>query len=155
VIENIGYVAAARQRHGRAMRRLGALAACLLAVSAVGCITTAVITHIAHRSSKTEHSAIAEIQAGPTDVYNAMLRVVARQPDLEIVKQDDGGRRLDLRKDKSKATAQVRSIGGGRAELKVVAQEDKKEASQQDMAYAIVTQTCVELGVQYRVTEEQ
>ena len=139
----------------KAARRLGLLAACLLLVVAAGCITAAVMTTVVYVISTMEYTATVEVKAKPADVYGAMLRVLQRRPDVEVVKRDDAKYLLEVRKGKNKATAQVSLTEGGLTLLKVAAQEGETEASHQDLAFRIVTQVCDELGVKYTVIEKK
>ena len=139
----------------RAARRATWLAACVLLVSMMGCITAAVTTTVVYVISKMEYTATVEVTVKPDEVYGAMVRILQRRPDVEIVKRDDAKHLLEVRKGKNKATAQVSSTDGGQTLLKVTAQEGETEASHEELALRIVTQVCDELGVQYRVVEKK
>jgi hypothetical protein len=138
-----------------AARGLTWLAACVLLMSAAGCITAAVTATVVYVASTMQYTATVEVKAKPADVYAAMLRVLKRRPDVEIVKRDDAAHLLDIRKGKNKATAQVSSTAGGLTLLKVTAQEGETEVTHEDLALRIVTQVCNELKVQYRVVEKK
>lgn len=136
-------------------RRLGWLAACVLLVSTAGCITAAVMTTVVYVVSTMEYTATVEVKAKPADVYAAMLRILQRRTDVEVVKRDDAKYLLEIRKGKNKATAQVSLAESGLTQLKVTAKEGETEASHQDLAYRIVTQVCDELKVKYTVVEKK
>ena len=140
---------------GRVVRRLTWLATCVLLMSAAGCITAAVTATVVYVASTMQYTATVEVKAKPADVYAAMLRVLKRRPDVEIVQRDDAKYLLEIRKDKNKAMAQVTTGQGGLTLLKVTAQEGETEASHEDLALRIVTQVCKELKVQYRVIEKK
>ena len=131
------------------------LSACVVLVSMAGCITAAVTATVVYVVSTMEYTATVEVAAKPADVYGAMLRILQRRPDVEIVKQDDAKYFLDIRKGKNKATAQVTSAESGVTVLKVTAVEGETEASHEELALRIVTQVCDELKVQYRVIEKK
>jgi hypothetical protein len=139
----------------RAARRFMWLAVCVLLASMAGCITAAVTATVVYVASTMQHTATVEVEAEPADVYAAMLRILQRRPDVEIVKRDDANHALEIRKGKNKATAQVSATEEGMALLKVTAQEGETEASHKDLSLNIVTQVCEELGVQYRVVEKK
>ena len=105
--------------------------------------------------SKMEYTATVEVKAKPADVYAAMLRILQRRPDVEVVKRDDAKFFLELKKGKNSAKAQVSVTEAGVTQLKVSAMEYETEASHQDMAFRIVTQVCDELGVKYNVVEKK
>ena len=155
VVHYTGHEGAVPTQAGRAARRLGWLAACVLLVSAGGCITAAVMGTIVYVVSTMEYTATVEVKAKPADVYAAMLRILQRRPDVEVVKRDDAKYLLEIRKGKNKATAQVSLTEAGLTQLKVSAMEYQTEASHQDLAFRIVTQVCDELGVKYTVVEKK
>jgi hypothetical protein len=124
-------------------------------VSAAGCITAAVMGTVVYVVSKMEYTATVEVKAKPADVYAAMLRILQRRPDVEVVKRDDAKFFLELKKGKNSAKAQVSVTEAGVTQLKVSAMEYETEASHQDMAFRIVTQVCDELGVKYNVVEKK
>jgi len=155
VTHHTGLEGAVPAQARRVVRRLGWLAACVLLVSAAGCITAAVMATVVYVISKTEYTATVEVKAKPADVYGAMLRILKRRPDVEILKRDDARYLLEIRKGKNKATGHVSSTAGGWALLKVSAQEGETEASHEELALRIVTQVCDELGVRYRVIEKK
>jgi hypothetical protein len=139
----------------RAARRLGWLAAGVLLVSTAGCITAAVMTTVVYVVSTMEYTATVEVKAKPADVYAAMLRILQRRPDVEVVNRDDAKYLLELRKGKNKGTAQVSVTESGLTQLKVTAQEGETDASHKDLAYRVVTQVCDELKVKYTVVEKK
>lgn len=147
--------AAVHAQAKRAARRLTWLGACVLLVSMAGCITAAVTATVVYVASTMGYTATVEVQAKPADVYAAMLRILQRRPDVEIVKRDDTNNALEIRKGKNRATAQVSATEGGMALLKVTAQEGQTEDSHKDLSLRIVTQVCDELGVTYRVVEKK
>ena len=155
VIHRKGLEGAVTAQAKRAARRLGWLAACLLLVSAAGCITAAVMGTVVYVVSKMQYTATVEVKAKPADVYAAMLRILQRRPDVEIVKRDDAKYLLDVKKGNNKATCQVSVTEAGVTQLKVSAMEYETEASHQDLAFRIVTQVCDELGVKYNVVEKK
>jgi len=155
VINRTGLKGAVSAQAKRAAWRLGLLAACLLLVSAAGCITAAVMGTVVYVVSKMEYTATVEVKAKPADVYAAMLRILQRRPDVEVVKRDDAKFFLELKKGKNSAKAQVSVTEAGVTQLKVSAMEYETEASHQDMAFRIVTQVCDELGVKYNVVEKK
>jgi hypothetical protein len=124
-------------------------------VSAAGCITAAVMGTVVYVVSKMEYTATVEVKAKPADVYAAMLRILQRRPDVEVVKRDDAKFFLELKKGKNSAKAQVSVTEAGVTQLKVSAMEYETEASHQDLAFRIVTQVCDELGVKYNVVEKK
>ena len=155
MINRTGLKGAVSAQAKRAAWRLGLLAACLLLVSAAGCITAAVMGTVVYVVSKMEYTATVEVKAKPADVYAAMLRILQRRPDVEVVKRDDAKFFLELKKGKNSAKAQVSVTEAGVTQLKVSAMEYETEASHQDMAFRIVTQVCDELGVKYNVVEKK
>jgi hypothetical protein len=124
-------------------------------VSAAGCITAAVMGTVVYVVSKMEYTATVEVKAKPADVYAAMLRILQRRPDVEVVKRDDAKFFLELKKGKNSAKAQVSVTEAGVTQLKVSAMEYETEASHQDLAFRVVTQVCDELGVKYNVVEKK
>jgi len=155
VINRTGLKGAVSAQAKRAAWRLGLLAACLLLVSAAGCITAAVMGTVVYVVSKMEYTATVEVKAKPADVYAAMLRILQRRPDVEVVKRDDAKFFLELKKGKNSAKAQVSVTEAGVTQLKVSAMEYETEASHQDLAFRVVTQVCDELGVKYNVVEKK
>lgn len=155
MINRTGLKGAVSAQAKRAAWRLGLLAACLLLVSAAGCITAAVMGTVVYVVSKMEYTATVEVKAKPADVYAAMLRILQRRPDVEVVKRDDAKFFLELKKGKNSAKAQVSVTEAGVTQLKVSAMEYETEASHQDLAFRVVTQVCDELGVKYNVVEKK
>jgi len=139
----------------RTARRLGWLAACVLLVSAGGCITAAMTATVLYVVSTLQYTATAEVTAKPADVYGAMLRILERRSDVTITKRDDAKRLLEIEKGKNKATAEVSVTEGGLTQLKVTAKEGETGASHEELALRIVTQVCDELGVTYTVVEKK
>ncbi len=73
--------------------RIRVTAAVLLVTGAMlgsGCLVTAATIAVVHviRSSQ-EETATVEVEATPRQVYDAMVRVVTNDPDIELLSKDD------------------------------------------------------------------
>ena len=90
----------------------------------------------------------------PAEVYNAMLRILDRTPDVTIKKRDDDKRRLKVSRGKNDAEANVKLHDDGRTLLTVKADAGERGKDDEDLALEIVEKICNELGVKYKVVEK-
>jgi hypothetical protein len=119
-----------------------------------GCITTAVIATIAVIAGDSGHTVTVEVENTPAEVYNAMLRVVDRTPNVKIDKRDDKKYLLEVSRGKNSAEANVKLHDDGRTLLTVTADAGEKGKEDEDLALEVVEKICDELGVKYRVVEK-
>ncbi|UCG32262.1 MAG: hypothetical protein JSU68_11410 [Phycisphaerales bacterium] len=146
-------------RNGFRFHRPMVLIACLslgLAVSGLmqGCIAAATIATIKVISNAAGgHTATVELDVAAGDVYDAMLRILERRPDITVRKQDDKKRQIEATKDKSRMSAQVRTARGGKTELTVSASSGEKTRTDEELAEVIVETICDELGVKWKVVK--
>jgi hypothetical protein len=119
-----------------------------------GCITAATVVTIALVKNAMGHTATVEVEAAPKDVYAAMLRIVAKKPDVELVKQDDEKLIVEAKRGKNKATGKAVLLDNGNTKFTVRAKAGEKGQKDKALAQDIVENVCRELGVKYRVEEK-
>jgi hypothetical protein len=135
------------------------LAACLslgLVLSGLipGCIAAATIATIKVISDAAGgHTATVELDVAAGDVYDAMLRILQRRPDITVRKQDNKKRQIEATKDKSRMSARVRATKKGKTELTVSASSGEKTRTDEELAEVIVETICDELGVKWKVVK--
>jgi len=126
----------------------------LLAVTIIlqGCVVflTAVATVVLVRSSNHITTTVL-IKKEPDVVYAALIRIIERDPDVEVIKKKDESYLVDAVRGESKGTAKATPYGSGLTLLIVTADAGKGDQSDEDLAFNIVKQICEELKVAYKV----
>ena len=127
----------------------------ILGISAClsGCVVAAVPI-ITSMSKDGGYTATVEVKAEPDEVHSAMLRIVAREPDLKLARRDDAKHTVEATRGKNRATATATLQNNGHTKLTVVARAGEKGLSSRDLARRVVEKVCDELGVQHRPAEK-
>jgi hypothetical protein len=142
-------------RHFRKPMILGACLSLGLTMSGLmqGCIVAGVAAIKVISDAAGGHTATVELDVAAGEVYDAMLRVLERRPDITVRKQDDKKRQIEATKDKNRMSARVRTAKGGKTELTVSASSGEKTRTDEELAEVIVETICDELGVKWRVVK--
>jgi hypothetical protein len=93
------------------------------------------------------------IKKEPDVVYAAMIRVIERKPDVEVINKEDESYLIEAARGETKATAKATPHGSGLTQLIVTADAGKGDQSDEDLALNVVKQICEELKVGYKVVE--
>ena len=120
-----------------------------------GCITAATIATIGYIKSQSEHTAVVHLDPTPDEVFRAMQRIVADRPDLTIKKEDPQKYTMHVNKDNNTAKATAKRLDTGKTELKVTASAKEEQVTHEQLALRVVERVCTELGVKYKVVENQ
>ena len=126
----------------------------LIAVLVVqGCIATAATMAIKHSRGKKSDEAAVELEATPNKVYEAELKVMEKQPDIEIIGKDPGNNLVTAARGDDLITARATPVRGGKTELVVKAESKDDFKRGEEPALDIEKEICKELGFKYRVEE--
>jgi hypothetical protein len=120
-----------------------------------------VIIH--HMGSKIE-TATVQVPATADSVYQAALKLIQKNDGLEIIKQEDDDRSIEIKKAKKFASIKATEIDSGKSQLTVSADadteekkgdedKDKDKEEDKELALKIITAICNELGVKYTVSK--
>lgn len=120
-----------------------------------GCITAATVATIVYIKSQMEYTVVVELEAQPSQVYDAMQKVASQSPGAIIEKQDPDKYSMEVRKGTNKVKAIAKGIEGGKTELKVTGRTKEEDTSHEEFALRIVERICNELGVHYQVVEKK
>ncbi len=119
-----------------------------------GCVVflTTVATVVKMRSSN-HFTTTVLVKRAPADVYAAMLRVVERKSDVEIVSKDVDTYLLEATRGERHVTAKATAFNSGMTQLMITSDAGKSDRADEDLAFDAVRQICEELGVKYKLAE--
>jgi hypothetical protein len=128
----------------------------LLAIGCAGCGATLVTAGAAviYYQSKGHQTATVELKAKPDGVYQAAIAAAGKNPAITIVKRDDADRKLEISKDQSTITLEVKALSGDASKLTVSSGKAKEGESGTDYALDAVKRVCEEMKVEYKVVEQ-
>lgn len=119
-----------------------------------GClVTTGVIAVISIIRSDGGETATVKVEATPREVYAAMLRVVAADPDIILEDKDDEQMTVSVSRGKETASGSVQLLETGHTELTVKGKSPEGREESTDLARRAATRVCDELGVSYELVE--
>ena len=119
-----------------------------------GCVLflSSVATVVYMRSSKHTTTTVL-IKKEPDVVYAAMIRIIERKPDVQVLKKEDENYLIEAARGEAKASAKATSYGSGLTQLIVTADAGKGNQSDEDLSLNVVKQICEELEVGYKIVE--
>lgn len=131
------------------------LAICTAAVLCTlpGCITAATIATIAIISNASAHKATVDLDVPPDQVYGAMMRIIDRERDIKVIKNDPSKRLITAERGKNKVTATAKGMGDNKTELTIRVEGSEEGTSDEELALRVEERICDELGVRYRVAK--
>ena len=117
-----------------------------------GCVVflSSVATVVMMRGDK-HHTTTVMVKKDPTAVYAAMIRIVERRSDIEILSKEEDTYFMEVSRGEAHATAKATDYGSGLTQLIVTADAGKGDQSDEALALNVVKQVCDELGVAYKV----
>jgi hypothetical protein len=124
-------------------------------VSSWACVA-AIPVIIYHQATKMQ-TATVQVNADANNVYQTARRLIQERTDIEILKQEDDKRTIEIKKAEKYASIKATPLDGGKTQLVVTADadtEEKEKEEDKELALKIVTAICDELGVSYSVARE-
>ena len=120
-----------------------------------GCVVflTSVATVIKMKSSN-HFSTTVLVKKQPADVYAAMLSVVERKDDVEIVSREVDTYMLEATRGEQHFTAKATAFDSGMTQWMITADAGESDRTDEDLALDSVKLICEELGVKYKLAEE-
>jgi hypothetical protein len=120
-----------------------------------GCVVfLATVATVVNMGSSNHFTTTVLVKKQPADVYEAMLSVVERKNDVEIVSRDADAYMLEATRGEQHLTAKATAFDSGMTQLMVTADAGESDRTSEDLALDSVKQICEELGVKYKLAEE-
>ena len=90
-----------------------------------------------------------KVPADAQAMYQSFARLIAEQPDVEVVSRNDSGMLLEVRKGDISITGQVTPLDESRSLLYIWADAGASGRTGRDVATAVAELICEELGVSF------
>jgi len=109
-------------------------------------------TTVVYTAGASRHTAAVELPVEPPIVFEALLRLIEKRPDVDVVDRNDKAMLIEVtRENEHRFTAQVTKLGSGNSLLYVWADAGSSGQSGRQMAISAVESICAELGVDYEL----
>ncbi|KPK09647.1 MAG: hypothetical protein AMJ68_11560 [Acidithiobacillales bacterium SG8_45] len=98
-----------------------------------------------------QHTATVQIARPPTEVYAAMLRIVAKRPDLTVINNDEKRYLLEVAKGEKRLTGQATELDAYSTLFFIWADAGASGQSGQNLALTAMRELCAELKVECKM----
>ena len=115
--------------------------------------STAMTSSIIYTKGARQHTAMLQISLPPSDVYNGLLKVIAKRPDLKTLNTNTQRYLSEVEKDGQFLSAQATSLSNDQTLLFIWADAGNTGRTGQELAQTATEAICKELGVQCKVKE--
>jgi len=115
--------------------------------------STAMTSSIIYTKGARQHTAMLQINLPPADVYNGLLKVIAKRPDLKTLNTNTQRYLIEVEKDGQFLSAQATSLSNDQTLLFIWADAGNTGRTGQELAQTATEAICKELGVQCKVKE--
>lgn len=113
------------------------------------------VTHsatVVYTAGASQHTAAVQLQVAADVVFEALVRVIKENPDVEVVNRNDQAFLIEVAQQKERRiTGQVTKLGSGSSLLYIWADAGSSGESGREMAISAVEIICDELGVSYEL----
>ena len=113
------------------------------------------VTHsatVVYTAGASQHTAAVQLQVAADVVFEALVRVIKENPDVEVVNRNDQAFLIEVAQQKERRiTGQVTKLGSGNSLLYIWADAGSSGESGREMAISAVEIICDELGVSYEL----
>ena len=137
-----------RSRIVRMVWRLPAILLLCAVMGSGGCIVAAVVGAVALAvGMPVRHAVTVEVQNSPEEVYEAMLRVVEKNPELTLLSESLLKYKVEAFKLKNQTESTAVPMDGGKTRLTVKAAAGEKDQTDKELAIKTARDICAELGI--------
>ena len=113
------------------------------------------VTHsatVVYTAGASQHTAAVELQVVADVVFEALVRIIKENPDVEVVNRNDQAFLIEVAQQKERRiTGQVTKLGSGSSLLYIWADAGSSGESGREMAISAVEVICDELDVSYEL----
>jgi hypothetical protein len=112
------------------------------------------VTHsatVVYTAGASQHTAAVELQVAADIVFEALVRIIKENPDVEVVNRNDQAFLIEVAQQGRRITGQVSKLGSGSSLLYIWADAGSSGESGREMAISAVEAICDELGVSYEL----
>jgi hypothetical protein len=106
---------------------------------------------VVYTAGARQHTAAVEIPIEAREVFDALVRIIKDNPDVEVIKRNDNGMLIEVAQSSKRITGQVTKLGSGNSLLYVWADSGTSGRTGRDLAISAVEIICDELGVAYEL----
>ena len=115
-----------------------------------GTVTSAAT--VVYTSGARQHTAAVELSVAAETVFEALVRIIKENPDVEVIERKDKALLIEVAQEKERRiTGQVTKLGSGTSLLYIWADAGSSGQSGREMAISAVEVICDELGVDYEI----
>ena len=107
---------------------------------------------VVYTAGASQHTAAVELQVTADVVFEALVRIIKENPDVEVINRNDQAFLIEVAQQKERRiTGQVTKLGSGSSLLYIWADAGSSGESGREMAISAVEIICDELGVSYEL----
>lgn len=106
---------------------------------------------VVYTAGASQHTAAVEVPVEAAEVYEALVRIIKDNPDVEVINRNDNGMLVEVAQTGKRITGQVTRLGSGRSLLYIWADSGSSGRSGRELAISAVETICDELGVAYEL----
>jgi hypothetical protein len=115
-----------------------------------GTVTSAAT--VVYTAGASQHTAAVELSVAAETVFEALVRIIKENPDVEVIERKDKALLIEVAQEKERRiTGQVTKLGSGTSLLYIWADAGSSGQSGREMAISAVEVICDELGVDYEI----
>lgn len=104
---------------------------------------------VVHTAGAAQHTAAVRLPVESARVYSAMLKVLERDPEINVVSQNDKGMLLEVVEAGERMTGQVTNLGSAESLLYVWADAGNSGRTGSELTSVVIEAVCEELGVEF------